>query len=123
MMIKIRRETCFQQHWNIYCIFAAYSPSMIVSFQHKGLKLLWTKGDRSKLPANMVDKIIRLLVIIDNLEEVPEDLQNLDHLRPHLLKGKLKDFWSITVTGNWRIIFQFDNHTHEACVVDFLDYH
>lgn len=96
---------------------------MIVSFQHKGLKLLWTKGDRSKLPSNMVDKIIRILIIIDTLEHVPNDLKNLNTLRPHPLKGELKDFWSLTVNGNWRIIFQFNNETKEASVVDFLDYH
>lgn len=82
---------------------------MIVSFTHKGLKLLWTKGDKSKLPSAMVNKITRLLYLIDNLEILPDDLQGLNNLRPHILKGDLKDYWSITVTGNWGIIFKFDN--------------
>lgn len=96
---------------------------MIVSFQHKGLKLLWTKGDRSKLPPTMVDKIIRILNIIDHLETVPDDLQGLEFLRPHPLKGDFAGFWSMTVNGNWRIIFQFDNQKHEASILNFLDYH
>ena len=96
---------------------------MIISFTHKGLKLLWTKGDKSKLPPAMVNKITRLLYLIDNLEILPDDLQGLNNLRPQLLKGDLKDYWSITVTGNWRIIFKFDNKTHEASILDFIDYH
>lgn len=96
---------------------------MIVSFKHKGLKLLWVKGDKSKVPANLVDKIKRILVVIDNIKTIPDDLDGLQYLRPHLLKGDLDGFWSMTVNGNWRIIFQFDNKTHEASIVDFLDYH
>lgn len=96
---------------------------MIVSFQHKGLKLLWLKGDRSKLPPTMIDKIVRILTIIDTLECVPDDLEGLPFLRPHPLKGNLDGFWSMSVSGNWRIIFMFDNKTREASILDFLDYH
>ena len=40
--------------------------------------------------------------------------------RLHPLKGNLKEFWSITVSGNWRIIFRFgDGNVHD---VDLLDY-
>jgi proteic killer suppression protein len=27
----------------------------------------------------------------------------------HPLKGNLKDFWSVTVRANWRIIFRFED--------------
>ncbi len=64
-----------------------------------------------------------MLVMIDNVEMIPDDLEGLQYLRLHLLKGDLDGFWSITVNANWRIIFQFDNKTHEASVLDFLDYH
>jgi toxin HigB-1 len=42
-------------------------------------------------------------------------------LRLHPLTGDLKGFWSVTVSGNWRIIFRFD----DANVVDadLVDYH
>ena len=48
----------------------------IVSIKHKGLKLLWTKGDRSKVNALQIKKLVRVLTIIDALEQVPEDLVN-----------------------------------------------
>lgn len=96
---------------------------MIRSIQHKGLKLLWTKGDKSKLPASMIPKILRILTIIDDLEVVPEDLQDLVFLRPHPLKGNLCGFWALDISGNWRIIFRFDNTSRSAFDLDFIDYH
>ncbi|WP_443094454.1 type II toxin-antitoxin system RelE/ParE family toxin [Phyllobacterium sp. CCNWLW109] len=34
-------------------------------------------------------------------------------------KGSLEGFWSISVSGNWRIIFRFN----DVELVDYLDYH
>ncbi|WP_026632825.1 type II toxin-antitoxin system RelE/ParE family toxin [Dyadobacter alkalitolerans] len=96
---------------------------MIVSIKHKGLKVFWTKGDKSKLPPNMMSKIERVMSIIDDLEVVPDDLQDLVFLRPHPLKGNLKDFWAMDISGNWRIIFKFDNQQGAAYDLDFIDYH
>jgi len=39
----------------------------------------------------------------------------------HQLKGKLKELWSVKVSGNWRIIFKFINGN--AYIVDYKDYH
>ncbi len=36
------------------------------------------------------------------------------------LKGDLKGFWSVKVTGNWRVIFRFDGEPRD---VDLVDYH
>jgi proteic killer suppression protein len=41
--------------------------------------------------------------------------------RLHPLKGDMKGFWSVTVSGNWRIIFQFGGT--DAVQVDYVDYH
>jgi proteic killer suppression protein len=39
----------------------------------------------------------------------------------HPLTGELKGFWSVTVTGNYRIIFRFENEN--AHDIDYIDYH
>ena len=39
----------------------------------------------------------------------------------HRLKGKLRQFWSVTVRANWRVIFRFEEG--DAYDVDFIDYH
>jgi proteic killer suppression protein len=92
---------------------------MIASIRHKGLKLLWTKNDASKLPAGQVKRIKNILVLLHGAEKV-EDL-NYPGARLHALKANLEGFWSITVTGNYRIIFKFENG--DAHLVDYLDYH
>lgn len=50
----------------------------------------------------------------------PEDLA-APGWRLHLLTGNLRGFYSITVNGNWRLIFRFDGPDVE--LVDYLDYH
>jgi toxin HigB-1 len=37
------------------------------------------------------------------------------------LKGELKGFWAVEVSGNWRIIFRFE--AGDVLDVDLLDYH
>jgi proteic killer suppression protein len=39
------------------------------------------------------------------------------------LKGELKGLWSLTVTGNWRLVFRYDEDTNTACDIDLIDYH
>lgn len=94
---------------------------MIETIKSKALRLLWEKGDGSKLPPLQLKKIKLILQIIDDLEEVPEDLVNLVSFRPHPLKGNLQGFWSLDVTGNYRIIFRFENRS--AFDLDYLDTH
>ncbi len=39
----------------------------------------------------------------------------------HPLKGDIKDMWSVSVSGNWRMTFYFEEQ--DAYLVDYLDYH
>ena len=50
----------------------------------------------------------------------PEDM-DLPGYRLHRLRGNLRGFWSITVSGNWRIVFRFDGGN--AFDIDLIDYH
>ena len=92
---------------------------MIQSFRHKGLKRLYEKDIAKGLSADMVPKIERILARLD-VATGPE-MMNLPGYGLHPLKGGLKGFWSVWVTGNWRIIFRFDGSN--ACDVDLVDYH
>ena len=94
---------------------------MIKTIKSKPLKLLWEKNDHSKLPPNQLKRIQLVLQIIEELEEVPEDLAYLVSFRPHPLKGNLQGFWSLNITGNYRIIFRFENKN--AFDLDYLDTH
>jgi len=39
----------------------------------------------------------------------------------HRLKGDLAGQWSVSVSGNWRLTFTFENR--DAVLVDYQDYH
>ena len=92
---------------------------MIASFRHAGLKRLYERDDRSKIPAQDARRIGLILAALDAARKVNE--LNVHTFRLHSLKGDLKDFWAITVRANWRIIFRFDEG--KAFDVDLVDYH
>jgi toxin HigB-1 len=46
---------------------------------------------------------------------------DLPGYRLHLLRGDLAGFWSVSVSGNWRVVFRFDGA--DMCDVDLVDYH
>lgn len=92
---------------------------MIESFRHKGLKKLFEEDDRWKVPAAQSDKIARILARLNEAVRV-EDL-GLPGYRLHPLKGDRAGFWSVWVSGNWRIIFRFEGGS--ALDVDLVDYH
>ncbi len=41
--------------------------------------------------------------------------------RFHGLSGDLKGFFSVTINGNWRLVFRFNGK--DAELVDYVDYH
>ncbi len=92
---------------------------LIQSFKHKGLERLYEKADRKGLPAQFVPKIERILARL-NVVTNPE-MMNLPGFKLHQLKGDLKEYWSVSVSGNWRIIFRFKNNN--AVDVNLIDYH
>ena len=92
---------------------------MIRNFRHKGLKLLFEKGDRRRVLPDHAAKIERILSRLEEASEVGN--MDLPGFRLHPLKGDLAGFWSVTVSGNWRIVFRFEGGN--ASDIDLLDYH
>lgn len=92
---------------------------MIKSFRHRGLMRLHHKGERHSIGATFIDRVEDALALLD-VAVSPQDM-NLPGFRLHPLKGTLKGYWSISVSGNRRWIFRFDGT--DVCDVDFVDYH
>ncbi len=92
---------------------------MILSFKHKGLELFFTTGSTAGIQAKHATKL-RLQLDALNRATCTQDM-NAPSWRLHPLKGNLKEHWSITVNGNWRITFKFENGHAE--IVDYQDYH
>jgi len=92
---------------------------MIRSFKHKGLERLFHKDERRGVNPKHAAKLARVLDRLD-ASAGPQDM-NLPGYRLHELSGKEKGNWSVWVTGNWRVTFQFDGP--DAVAVDYRDYH
>lgn len=92
---------------------------MIRSFRHKGLEKFFLTGKTSGIRA---DHAKRLRLILGRLAAArnPQDMA-LPGLRLHPLKGELKEFFAVNVSGNWRIVFRFQ--AQDVFDVDYLDYH
>jgi toxin HigB-1 len=92
---------------------------VVGSIKHKGLAALY-HDDRTKgLQQALVKRLRQVLALLDTAL-VAEDM-NVPGLRFHQLKGDFAGFYSVSVSGNWRVIFRFDNGL--ATDIDLIDYH
>jgi toxin HigB-1 len=92
---------------------------VIASFRHKGLRRLYGDDDHRGIAADHADKLRRILARLD-AATAATDL-DLPGYRLHALKGSWSGFHSVTVNGNWRVVFRFENG--QAFDVDYVDYH
>ena len=92
---------------------------MIRKIRHKGLKRFFEEGDVKGLPAQHIGKIRAVLAVLDTVSDV--DFINIPGGRLHRLRGDRKGYWSLTITRNWRMTFQFDGE--DVTDVDYEDYH
>lgn len=88
----------------------------IKSFKHKGLKKLFTKNDTSGVKQSLVMKIQVRLTVLDAATCL-EDLSN-PAWRLHEHKGQSKGVYSLDVSGNERILFEFDGDAHKVDLDD-----
>jgi proteic killer suppression protein len=94
----------------------------LVGFRHKGLSQLHKTGSARGVPASMADKLRKLLFAIETAEAI-EQLGRFPGWRLHPLKGDRQGFWSLTVTGNWRLVFRYSEEANTADDIDLIDYH
>jgi proteic killer suppression protein len=92
---------------------------MIRSFRHKGVERFFRSGSRAGIQAAHAPSLARQLSALDAATR-PEDMN-----RPgwdwHPLTGSLSGHWSVSVNGNRRLTFSFQNG--DAVLVDYQDYH
>jgi len=90
------------------------------SIRHKGLKRLFEQDDASRLTPTMVPKIRNILAALAFADDLSR-LQTMPGWRLHPLIGNRHGHWSITVTGNWRLVFEVDGDA--ILNLDLEDYH
>jgi len=92
---------------------------MIISFKHKGLQKFYESGSTAGIQNAHKTKLRMILAALDSTQEI--DDMNIPGYKLHPLKGKLKGLWSVTVSGNWRVTFKFENGN--IYIVNYEDYH
>ena len=92
---------------------------MILRFRHRGLERLYSRGDTSGVSAQHVKRLRAVLAALETAS-VPSDMA-LPGLRLHPLRGDRAGQWSVSISGNWRVIFEFEGQN--ATNIDLVDYH
>jgi toxin HigB-1 len=92
---------------------------VIKSFKHKGLETYYRTGSARGIQTAHAKKLRMQLIALDTSLEI-EDM-NIPGYKLHPLKGDRKGLWSISVSGNWRLTFEFSNGNIE--ILNYEDYH
>ncbi len=97
----------------------SYSEAVIKSFAHKGLERFFYDGSKKGVNPDHARRIGDILDRLDAAVVVQDMAFPGSGLHP--LKGDLKGHWAVKVSGNWRVVFRFEDR--DAYVVDYRDYH
>ncbi len=92
---------------------------MIESLRHKGLQSFYETGSKAGIQAEHATKLARQLGRLDAAQG-PGDM-NVLGWKLHPLHGTLQGHIAVWVSGNWRLIFDFEDG--DAILADYLDYH
>lgn len=92
---------------------------MIKSFRHRGLKALYDGRTARRVSPDHVQRLRDVLAVLDR-SRGPHNM-NLPGFRLHPLRGDLKGHYAVSVSGNWRVTFRFEDGN--AVDVDYIDYH
>ena len=92
---------------------------MIRSIRHKGLAAFYATGSVAGIQPHHAKRLRMLLAAMDTATSIQD--MDIPGFRLHRLKGKESSRWSVRVSGNWRLTFEFNDG--QAQVVDYEDYH
>ena len=93
---------------------------MIGTVRHKALRRLVEEGDGKGLSPDMLSRIKRMLSALHAANDLAL-METVAGWRLHPLKGNLAGYWSLSVSGNWRLVFKWQDGT--ANELDLVDYH
>lgn len=89
---------------------------MIKSFSHKGLEDFFYDEIKKGIQAIHAQKLADILDRLDAAENIKD--MKFPGSDLHQLKGKMKGRWAVKVSGNWLVVFKFE----EGDAYD-VDYH
>ena len=101
------------------CHVTGYTQEMIRSFKHKGLEKFFKSGSTAGIQAAHAKRLRLILGRLNAAIDVKD--MDLPGLGLHELSGNRAGMWSVTVSGNWRVTFRFEDG--DAEIVNYEDYH
>lgn len=93
---------------------------MIISFGSKQTEQIWNGTRVKKMPIEIQNVGRRKLRMLNNSQDI-SDLRIPPSNRLEKLSGKLKEFYSIRINKQWRVIFIWESAN--ASEVEIIDYH
>ena len=90
-----------------------------MDIKHKELRRFWMTGDTRGVPDVQAKRLDRRLDALAHAN-IPREIDMLGY-RLHPLTGRMAGWWSIRVSGNWRLTFRFD--AGKVVDVDLVDSH
>jgi toxin HigB-1 len=92
---------------------------MIKLIRHKGLRRFFEEGRVAGIQPAHARRLRMLLSALDTATEI--DDMDIPGFRLHSLKGSRQGQWAVSVSGNWRLTFDFrDGNVY---LLDYEDYH
>ena len=88
--------------------------------RRKGLRSLAEQDRPTQLPPDLAARLRRILTVLDEAQW-PQDVGTRPGYRLHPLQGDQAGQWSVSVSGNWRVVFRFEDN--EVVDVDLAGYH
>ena len=92
---------------------------VIRSFRHAGVERFFRTGSKAGIQPAHARKLENQLGTLNRASQ-PKDM-DVPGWQLHPLKGDMDGHWAVSVSGNWRLTFRFDEG--DAEVVDYVDYH
>ncbi len=92
---------------------------MIKTFKHKGLEAFYRQGKTQGIQPAQAKRLRSLLALLESSVIISD--MGAPGLRLHPLEPKNQGYWALNVSGNYRLIFRFENGY--AYDIDIVDYH
>jgi proteic killer suppression protein len=92
---------------------------MIKSFRHKGIEKFFYSNSRAGIQPHHAKRLALQLGVLDVMLQIEE--MGVPGWGLHPLKGELEGHWAVSVSGNWRLTFKFEDYN--VFLVDYQDYH
>lgn len=93
---------------------------VIRSFKDKNVEAFFKSGFRVKRKGWIhLSAVVRRKLDMLNYAKELRDLKNPPNNRLESLKGNYKEFYSIRINDQWRIIFKWDNQPYDVQIVDY----